>query len=583
MNAMQSLRARRVCACWLAALVLALAPSLAHARPTAAFQGDDFEKVSLRVTSAKWGGFAEVDRGARDGLEIGDSVLLVPRGADVMTGMVADVRERSATVRLANPDWVPEPGTRGEALIPNSRFADEDDAPAPPDPIGPPIHGDTAPDEPEGTDGREGWTSSMPLLSRVRPVRPSERSADWSGRITVFADQTLTAEGGRAHRFFRTGVDSRYRNPFGNGGELRVDAEFVKRDTDVPGNGDESTSSLRVDRASYTIGGTRFDSERVEGGRFLQHVMPEFGRLDGVEWTRRRKNGDRFGASFGYMPEPDADLDTGDDLQLAGYYEWVSDDREQWTVAGGIQKTMHNGAQDRDLIVTRARYFPLDGWSFHGAAWIDYYDSGDHRKDTGFELTQAQLSTGRRFGRPNAPGSGGIDFSLRRLRFPETDRNEIPPVTQAQLSRDRYDRLSAGGWVITDSETRVHSQVGLWADEDDQGGDVEIGVGMSDLLADDSLSDITLFSTRGQFSLVVGGRVSIDRTTQDGTWRLFYEVANHHRDGFSSAIDDLIQHRLRASRDGLLRSGWSYSVYAEVLPWDEEGALSVGGYFQKSF
>ena len=45
-------------------LASAFDPASTAARPATALQEADVEKVSLRVTSAKWGGFAEVDRGA---------------------------------------------------------------------------------------------------------------------------------------------------------------------------------------------------------------------------------------------------------------------------------------------------------------------------------------------------------------------------------------------------------------------------------------------------------------------------------------------------------------------------------------
>ena len=74
---------------------------------------------------------------------------------------------------------------------------------------------------------------------------------------------------------------------------------------------DESGLDLLVRRLSYAWGGTRFTAQRWEGGRFLQHGMPEFGVLDGIEWTRRRENGHRYGVSVGFLPEPDDGTDPG--------------------------------------------------------------------------------------------------------------------------------------------------------------------------------------------------------------------------------------------------------------------------------
>ena len=91
---------------------------------------------------------------------------------------------------------------------------------------------------------------------------------------------------------------------------------------------------MLIQRLSYFQGGTRFSEKRWEAGRFLQHGMPEFGVLDGFEWTHRREGGDQFGASVGFMPQPDDDYESFADFQLAAYYLWVADHREELTIGG---------------------------------------------------------------------------------------------------------------------------------------------------------------------------------------------------------------------------------------------------------
>jgi hypothetical protein len=62
-----------------------------------------------------------------------------------------------------------------------------------------------------------------------------------------------------------------------------------------------------------------------------------------------------------------------------------------------------------------------------------------------------------------------------------------------------------------------------------------------------------------------------------------YEYGNHHLDGFSNENDDLPQHRVRASLEALLSSGWSVSTYSDAFQWDDELGFAVGLYLQKGF
>ena len=71
--------------------------------------------------------------------------------------------------------------------------------------------------------------------------------------------------------------------------------------------------------------------------------------------------------------------------------------------------------------------------------------------------------------------------------------------------------------------------------------------------------------------------------TKSGHWNLLYELSKHELEAFDAEFDDLIQHRLRASRDFYSSSGWNASIYAQTLLGDGEDALSLGVYLQKSF
>ena len=531
-------------------------------------QGGALERVSLRVTGERAGGVVVIDRGAGDGLVRGDRIVFQPKNGARVAGSVSHLDDRGAFVKLEDPSAVLAPGTRGFARVPISRFEVQRSAPPVAD----------APEHAPWENRDEDFTSDQPLLAQVRAVRPERRPRRISGRTTVQADHRLTGENGRSDGFYRLGADVLVENPLGRGGELHIDAEANHRFTQLPQDPDEYKRKLRVDRLSYVVGGTRFSDRRYEGGRFLQHGMPEFGVLDGFEYSRRLANGHRWGASAGFMPEPDLDYDTGKDFQLAAWYEWVADKTERLSAAAGYQKSWHNTAPDRDLIVGRLRYLPDEGWNFHGATWIDVYSDSDDNKGAGLGLTQAYLSTGRRWKRDNA-----LNITYSHLEFAEIDRFEFTPVTAQQLADDHRDRLALTGTKSLGRKRRMHTSLGGWIDEDDNGSDASLGLGLDDLFAEESDTDFTLFATAGEFATVLGARISHGRPFGAGRWDLSYEITNHDQTGFQDNNDDIPQHRVRASTDWLGASGWSLHCYGDVQFWDDEGALTLGFHFSKSF
>lgn len=545
-------------------------------------QDEGVASVALRVTARRPGARVMVDRGAQDGLLEGDVVVFQPRTGRPVTGHVLRLEERAALVLLAETIDLP-PGTRGDARVPLARLgplpppeavADEpQELPAQPvEPIEP------APDHPAWENGDEEWSPDLPLLARVRVLRPEDRESRVTGFTYLSADQILTTESDRSDGFYRFGTDLLYENPFGRGGELSFDAELNYRYTDVPDQGDEDEVHLRLDRLSYAWGGTRWSSQRWEAGRFLHHVMPELGVVDGAEWSQRFDDGDRVGASVGYLPEPNQDYETGKDFQLSVFYEWVADRSETLTAAGAYQKSWHNGAADRDLFVGRVQYLPAEGWHVNATTWIDVYTSGDDAKGSGVELTQAVASVGKRW-----ESGDGLNLTYNRILFPEIDRFEFTPVGANQLADDHNDRLALSGWTWIGEEERLHGVIAGWTDEDDSGGDGEMGLEVFDLFADGVSADVTVFGTLGRFESAVGARLTFTRAVDLGSWDLMYEIANHDQQGFDDTNDDILQHRLRGSCDLNSLSGWGLSLYAEGVTWEDETGLLAGFYLRKSF
>lgn len=549
---------------------------LAWAVPAAAQEEGAFERVPLRVVSSgPDGGAVVVDRGQADGMQAGDLVLLQPRDGGDYWATVARTEERTAVIEMHNKNYFPAPGVRGVLLIPRTRLAGLEEEPA--TAAGSGAEGAAEP-HPPWRNKDDVWSPGEPLLARVKPLRPEERSLMVTGRVYAGLDFDWAPDSGSGDSLSRTGADVTAENPFGLGGRLRFSGEFNYRTEDDPDEGDDSDFDFRLNRLSYAFGGDRFSDMRWEIGRFLQNGVAEFGYLDGLEWGHRTRGGDRFGASVGFMPEPDADFETGDDFQVAVHYQWVSDEAERLALGAGFQKTFHDGAADRDLLVARLRYVPLDGWDVFGTAWVDFYGSGDHAKDSAVELTQAILSATRTW-----DDGDQIDFTYRHIAFPDIEREEFTPVTEEELADNRLDRLAVGGRTWAARDRRLHGEAGVWNDEDGTGGDLEAGLEFRDVVLDYGRADVTAFGTRGDFEALVGARVSFGRAAPAGSWDVSYEITGRREDGFSNDRDDIVQHRVRLDVNLYDVYGCTLSFYGQMNLWDDETAVSSGFYLQRSF
>lgn len=532
--------------------------------------------IEARVGSAGRG-WALIDRGSADAVAVGDVVVFRPKEGGTYTGKVVSLEERAARVELADPAFTPVAGTRGKLALPRARLAPPEKPRVLPAPKRQTPAGESpAPIVFENAD--EDWQEGEPLLARVRPVRPAERPRMWHGYSYLGFDGIVSSEDDRTDLFARAGTGAILENAFGHGGRLHLDGEWNARRVDVPDLDDEEDVELRVERLSYAWGGDRFHPTGWEAGRFLQNGMVEFGVLDGIEHIVRTREGNRYGASLGFMPEPDEEFKTGEDLQVAGFYEWVLDESEELSAAAGYQKSFHNGATDRDLVVARFQRLPREGWTVFCTTWVDIYTDGDEEKGTLLGLTQAYLTAGKRW----RDGSS-LDLVLSHLEFPEIERNEFLPVTDDQLADDHSERAALRGRLRLSSRVEVLGGFGAWLDEDDEGGDVEAGFAFDDFLGNSSFADVRAYATSGLYSTSFGARASFGRFSATGSWSLEYDFSQNRIAGFSADNDDLPQHRigLRAERRSFL--GWDLSLRLDGLLYDDESAGSLGIYLQRSF
>ncbi len=533
----------------------------------------EHEILELRITHVR-GASVVVDRGTADLLRVGDRVFFRPRDGGLHGGLVTQVEERTAVVELQGAGFPAEPGVRGFVRIPAARSA--------PQAAKPKRRPRTAPAEgekrSEWSNPDEEYEQGQPLLARVRPLRPQERPRSYSGRWYTTFDQIRSTEDDRSDAFYRLGGSLRVENLTGSGDRLNFDGELNYRDTDVPDNQDQNAKRFRLDRMAYSWGGTRFEPTRVEFGRFLHFGMPEFGVLDGAEWSTRTDSGDRFGVSAGWLPEPDLNYESGSDFAVSAFYRWVHDESERLSAAIGFQKSWHNTNADRDLAVVNFNYLPDDGWQLVSSAWVDIYTDGDDLKDQGPELTQALINLSHAW---SAQTSVGLRAS--HIAFPQIDRQEFIAPQPGDFVDAHVDRVGVFARTALSRATRLRADVGMWSDEDDSGGDAELALELDSAWWGGSVLGASVFGVNGQFSDALGGRGYMRRWDADGGWSLEYELANNDLVGFTSQNDDLPQHRVRAQWDHVSIDNWSVRLSLDAQLWDTEHSLVASVHVNRSF
>jgi len=556
-----------------AALWLA-APLLLAQDATAPTAGGDTAKVVVveaRITTTGPGKGVVVDRGSTDAIAIGDRVRFFPRGGGNFDGSVIEVRDRTAIVELDKKAAAAQPGTRAEIRIPESRLKPETTPEETADEKAPE---EAQPEHPPWENKDDGYSRGQPLLTEVRPVRPKDRERQLTGRAYLLAEINDTADE-YVNSFLRVGTDLVYENPFSRGGWLRFNAEaaYLTAWDDF-----DLEWSLLVRRLSYGWGGTRFEAQRWEVGRFLQHGMPEFGVLDGAEWNMRLDNGHRYGFSGGFMPSFDEDFESFDDFQLAGFYEYVSDASEKLVLRGAFQKTWHNWSADRDLLIASMRWHPKKGWDFDATVWIDFYTADDELKNSAVEVSYALVSLRHRW-----RAGHGFNLTYRHQTFPQIDRFEFAPVEPDQLANDAYDRLGLDAWAWVARKVRVHGHASVYTDEDETGGAADFGLEWNDLIIHRSRLDVVIYGARAQFEDLLGLRATWSKFHDKGSFDIMWEGSQRVLRGFDDDVDDLVQQRVRLGGTFYLDTTWDISYYAEGRLWDDEFSWAIGFNLQKRF
>jgi hypothetical protein len=546
-----------------------------------------FRRVEVFVTAAS-GTSVYFDGGLKDMISEGDAIVFFPASGPQQRGTIRIVSEASGRAELSSKTALVSVGDRAEVLVPESRFLSNKPAVGasgpnavldqerpgvglPPGPaIAPVAHppwevdlGDVDP--------------NAPLLAPIQSTPPEDRPYEIHGRYWLDLTATEDREGeGATYGTLRTGFDSRAENLFRQGGTVEFDTDFYRHSFDADDASNDTDSQIRIDRLNYRWGGNREQANTWQVGRFLSQGMPEFGVIDGLEYTRRTDDGAHWGVAMGGFPEPNDDLSTGSDVQAAVFYQWKSTD-EKISLNSGFQKTWHDGKPDRDLLVMTSTWRPLDRLHVFSSLWVDLYDSDDQIK-SGLELTQFISSASWR-----TKQGDGLGLSLSHFSFPELLRNEFDEITAEQIADDKVTRLGLNGWKNLTDTVRLRGRIDSWTDQDDSGGRVEGTVEFNDAILNDGDLSLSIFQNEGKFASGPGLRLRATKEVGGGWLRFTYESTETKSNDFFGAQDTLTNHVYRASWDRPLGQDWDLSLSLEQRDGDQEDASTIGFFLQRSF
>jgi len=466
-------------------------------------------------------------------------------------------------------------GTRGEVFVPSDRrWTPDEDASNP----RPETTGRQVPQHPPWTHPPEQWDRETPLLAPALSREASERERQLHGRL--FADYSHTwnmRDPQHQYSLGRIGSSLWVENPFRRGGRFHLDGELNRRNLLLDDADDERDQPGRIDRFSYAWGDDPGRPFRVEFGRFLQNEIPELGVLDGAEFVYRTESSDRIGVSLGALPEFLPDMKTGDDLQAAVFYRFVSDEEEHFSAAVAYQKTWHRGKSDRDLVIGTVDYFSPGGMlTLHQSVWGDFYTSSDDLKTSTFEITQADASGTLRLG-----PSRGLGLHFSRIRWPQLLRREYLPSFESQVRGDWVMRYGLSAWQEWGRTVRLDGRVGHWEDQDDRAGTTwDLRLALRDLLYDSGEVTLSIYDTNGVFTSGLGGRVGLSRRFSRGFMTVAYDIGGY---SYTAEPGNSMQHGLHATFDYDLTPTTAISLSTDYWLGERQNSFGLGLFVQRRF
>jgi hypothetical protein len=524
----------------------------AAAKAEAQAQAQDTTSVAVRVTEVS-GESVFLDQGSDAGIDVNQRVLLYSRTFGILSGRIRAVTKNSSNCTLEAGSLPVTAGTPGEVLVPKK--------PPPPLVVNPGPENPATPEHPPWSAPPENWKGDAPLLRPAFAKDPQERPTEVTGFSFVHGSYSSNTVGlTNEYYLAEAGTDLTLTNVASWGGMMKVRAEYLYESAALEGAKNFHENDFRVDWFEYVLGNVRHDDLRLAVGRFLHNEFVELDVIDGAEVTTKLFNHLRVGGSAGALVDPRRTLTLTGDYEASIYTRYVSGPKEELCFGAAFQKTMHDGARDRDLLVATGEFVPSANFSARASVWIDYYTAHELAKPEGYEVTEAHAYASYRI---NAENSVGAFFS--RNRIPDTLRNQLAPDNrlptpeEAELLRQNLSIYYGAYSFHQLTKTIVaDTRINLWQDQTSStGASGELHAGFRDLLLDRSEAGFTAFYTDGIYTKGPGGRLTFSYLWSPVNVISWYELAYYEN---VSTQEQSLQQSLHLSVDAAASDTWTMSL-----------------------
>ncbi|MCC7065828.1 MAG: hypothetical protein IT456_23675 [Planctomycetes bacterium] len=524
--------------------------------------------VQLGVTSVS-DRSVYLDHGRDVGLQVGMVVQLFAPGVASLDVEIRSVSNTSARAELPPGALPPPVGTRGEARVQEASRPAAGTAPKKP----------AAVEHPPWTRREGERRGDQPLLVPTFGQRPDQRPATLDGRLYAIGQWNRDSGGDRSSDYLlaRAGVRADATNFLGAGERIRFAGELDERRVVLPDAPDEDDANARLDLLSVAFGTEQWAPTGVEIGRFFSQFLPELGLADGVEVVRRYEGGFRMGGGLASYPRPFPARDTGEDLGVHAFVDFTADARRSFAAAIGVQKTWHQGAPDRDLVLFRLEGRPTDQVSLYGSAKVDFYTSSDTLKGSGLEVTEL-FGVARWDAR-----EVGTGLTVSHFAWPELKRAEYQNLPEELVRNGAVDRASWSGWWRPVEELRLQARTDLWRDQDRDGTSFGLDADVRDVVGDGSNLSVSLFQTDGGYSSGPGLRATLRAPIAAGSWRVGYRWSQYDLTGLVSGSESYTRQSVELGLSTPVSDTGDLDCSLERWFGDREDAWSFGFYMQWRF
>jgi hypothetical protein len=278
------------------------------------------------------------------------------------------------------------------------------------------------------------------------------------------------------------------------------------------------------------------------------------------------------------LPNPfDYDF-TAEDPALFVYHGMRFGELEQFRFTWAYQKTWHEGSSDRDLVLGVLDWRPLDAWSVHASVWVDYYGSDADFKSSGFELTEAQLSTSYRLDADTGLGAG-----YSSIRWPELERQEFRGVPVELLEDGHLQRFYASVYRNLGEHLRLDARIDHWNDTEDSGTGGDLRVALRELLWTGGEVSATFFHIEGANTEGNGVRLRAQKSWADVALFGGYELSHQEFETLFDDEEEAWLHALNADFSWYLTRDLDLTLRVDRRFGDAQDAWSVGFYSQLRF